>query len=176
MELSDHLTELGEFIEFNKGENIFTQGETSNHLYLVNKGFLKAYYTTPSGKEYVKSFISENNFIGISNTNYAKEGYCGYSLVCLEPSVLLRLRFPDLLDRIKREPDLTISVMNILIDVIIKKERREYEFLCLSAEQRYQQIKQHSPDILNRATQNDIARYLGITPVALSRIKHRTQC
>ena len=53
----------------------------------------------------------------------------------------------------------------------MKKERREYEFLCLSAEERYRLLIKRSPDLVRQVTQNEIARYLGITPVALSRIR-----
>jgi len=66
------------------------------------------------------------------------------------------------------------TFMKLLFNFSMKKERREYEFLCLSAEERYQLIREQTPDLLDRVTQNDIARYLGITPVALSRIRART--
>ncbi|MEM7216256.1 MAG: hypothetical protein AAF423_12000 [Pseudomonadota bacterium] len=55
----------------------------------------------------------------------------------------------------------------------MKKEMREYELLCLSAEDRYRRLMKSTPDIFNLVTQNEIARYLGVTPVALSRIKKR---
>ena len=64
-------------------------------------------------------------------------------------------------------------VIDGLLELAMKKERREYEFLCLSAEDRYRLIREREPTMLGRVTQNDIARYLGITPVALSRIKSR---
>ena len=64
-------------------------------------------------------------------------------------------------------------MINSLISLAIKKERREYEFLCLSAPERFALLKQRDPELVAKLTQNDIARYLGITPVALSRIKQR---
>jgi len=70
-------------------------------------------------------------------------------------------------------PEASGLVISSLIELAIKKERREYEFLCLSAPQRFALLKQRSPELVSRLTQNDIARYLGITPVALSRIKQR---
>ena len=55
-----------------------------------------------------------------------------------------------------------------------KKEQREYEFLNFSAEERYQKFAAENAQLIDHLTQNDVARYLGITPVALSRIKKRT--
>lgn len=134
----------------------------------MQKGFLKAYYLRSSGKEYVKTFVSENDFIGSSNAYRYP-----HTLVCLEPSRLLRLKYADLLDIVQQKPGRSPALINMLIDVIAKKERRKFEFLCLSAEERYQQILENTPELVKRATQNDIARYLGITPVALSRIRAR---
>ena len=55
----------------------------------------------------------------------------------------------------------------------IKKETREFELLCLPAEERYRRLLDAAPSLFERVTQNDIARYLGVTPVGLSRIKKR---
>jgi len=173
MELRDHLKELGEQVEYNKGEMVFRQGEASQYIYLIKQGLLKAYYITAGGKEFVKTFVWENDFIGSLSAYHLPEQGCSYSLVCLEPAILHRLKFLELLDIVKQDPSLSITLINIFLHILAKKERREFEFLCLSAEERYQQIKEKTPELLERATQNDIARYLGITPVALSRIRTR---
>ena len=65
------------------------------------------------------------------------------------------------------------AVIDLLMAFAMKKEQREYEFLCLDAEQRYQNLLAKSVDITQYITQNDITRYLGITPVALSKIKNK---
>jgi len=64
------------------------------------------------------------------------------------------------------------SLIDLLLNFAMKKEQREYELLCLSAQQRYQNLLARVPNIYEMVTQNDMARYLGITPVALSRIKN----
>ncbi|NOY85649.1 MAG: Crp/Fnr family transcriptional regulator [Nitrospirae bacterium] len=173
MALADDIQSGGKALVYDKGETIFRQGETDPHLYFVQKGFLKAYYLTASGKEYVKTFVPENDFIGSSNVYRYPQTGCTFTLVCLEPSRLLRLKYTDLINIVQQTPESALALINMLIDVIAKKERREFEFLCLSAEERYQQILKNTPELLKRATQNDIARYLGITPVALSRIRSR---
>lgn len=60
-----------------------------------------------------------------------------------------------------------------LLALAMKKEQREYEFLCLSAAERYLLFCQREAELVPRLSQLDIARYLGITPVALSRIRRR---
>jgi DNA-binding MarR family transcriptional regulator len=54
-----------------------------------------------------------------------------------------------------------------------QKERRERELLTLSAEGRYRSLLDEFPSVLDQVKQKDIARFLGITPVALSRIRKK---
>jgi hypothetical protein len=69
--------------------------------------------------------------------------------------------------------DIAASIVDFLLNFAMKKEAREYELLCLSPEERYKKLLEETPEILSLVTQNEIARYLGITPVGLSRIKKR---
>ncbi len=174
MGIETKLSKAGELVEYKKGEIVFTQGKPDNFLYSVKKGCLKAFYITDSGKEYVKSFLLENDYIASLSSYRSPDMLCKYNLVCLESSLLLRLKLSTIFDIIQEDPSITLDVFNLLINILLKKEQREYEFLCLSAEERYERIKKQTPELLVRATQYDIAGYLGITPVALSRIKSRT--
>ena len=171
MELNDYIEGLGELLRYEKGGVVCSQGDASHHLYLVKQGSLKAYYITHGGKEYVKSFVFENGFIGDLSSYHAPKPDCSFTLVCLEASLLFRFKYADMLDLAKKDTSVFVLIIDMLVSVISKKERREFEFLCLSSEERYKQIQEQTPELLERVTQNDIARYLGITPVALSRIK-----
>lgn len=62
-----------------------------------------------------------------------------------------------------------------LLKFALTKERRETEFLTESAEVRYRMLFDSSPELFDKVTQKDIARYLGITPVALTRIRNRSR-
>ena len=42
-----------------------------------------------------------------------------------------------------------------------------------STEQRYLKLKKERPDLINRIPQHQLATFLGMTPVSLSRIKNR---
>ena len=151
---------------------MFHQGDQDRTLYFVQSGLLKAFYLTADGKEFVKSFIGAGEIIGSINAAVSDEN-CTFSLVALEDSVLMRLDFDALYQRSQNDLETAQLMIGSLIKLAQKKERREYEFLCLSAEDRYRLIQENQPGILQSITQNDIAKYLGITPVALSRIKKR---
>ena len=172
MNFNEFLKQEGNLIKGAKNAHVFRQGDADRSLYLIQSGLLKAYYTSEDGKESVKSFIVPGEIIGSLTSAYSG-GTCSFSLLCLEPSNLVKVPFDMLYEYSQKNHEIAKSVIESLLHFSMKKEKREYEFLCLSAEERYRLIAETSPDLLRKVTQNDIARYLGITPVALSRIKKR---
>jgi len=172
MEKLTILGNIGQPLVCAKGDILIRQGDVDRSVYLLESGLLKAYYATLEGKELVKSFIQPGEFIGSLISCRTGEPST-FNLSCLEDCSLRRISFAELQEgRIKSQ-----EIANVLTDglmkLAIKKERREYEFLCLSAAERFSRLKEQEPELMERITQNDIARYLGITPVALSRIKQR---
>jgi len=162
----------GKSVNRKKGEHIFFQGKKDTSIYFIKSGLLKAYYTTEEGKEFVKSFLVTNDVIGSLSSAY-KGDHCSFSLICLEDTSLIEIPFSVIYDHSKTNQMIANHMIDLLLSFSIKKEKREYEFLCLTAEQRYRILEKEMPDIIDKVTQNDLARYLGVTPVGLSRIKKR---
>ncbi len=61
----------------------------------------------------------------------------------------------------------------LLVQQLIYKEKKEQMLLLNTPEQRYQYVQTHFPDWESQLTQRDLANYIGITPVSLSRIRQR---
>ncbi len=172
MKFDEFIAQNGKLRSTNAEEHLFRQGDLSQSLYIVKSGLLKAYYLSPDGKENIKSFILPGSSIGSLAAIYADQT-CTFSLMCLRPCELIVLKFDQLYEASREDPEISASVIDFLLSFGMKKEMREYELLCLSAEDRYRRLIENTPEIFNLVTQNEVARYLGITPVALSRIKKR---
>ena len=155
-------------------QHVFRQGDTDRKIYFVREGILKAYYVSTEGKETIKSFILAGDFIGSLTAAYRNE-VCSFSLVCQEQSVLLPVDFDILYNASQQDLKVASKVLDFVLGFAMKKERREMELLSMSAEDRYRQLQEQSPALLERVKQKEIARYLGITPVALSRIRKRIE-
>jgi CRP-like cAMP-binding protein len=56
---------------------------------------------------------------------------------------------------------------------LVDREKREAQLLTLSGTERYQSFRRDFPGLCDRLPQYLIASYLGLTPVALSRIKRK---
>lgn len=172
MKISEFIRSSGNPLSKNSGEHLFFQDEQDRSLYFVISGLLKCYYLSVDGKENIKSFILPGDTIGSLTATYAAEA-CSFNLICLQPCELLQIDFDKLYQASKNDAELSSEIVEFLLRFAMKKERREYELLCLSAEDRYRRLVSDSPQLLDLVTQNEIALYLGVTPVGLSRIKKR---
>jgi len=174
MKFHEFLADQGQVIVKDKNDHLFMQGEQDNALYYIKEGLLKAYYVSEDGKEFIKSFLLPENTITNLTSSHLKEP-CSFSVVCLMPSTLIKVDFKTLYQTGLMDQSIAGTIIDMLLKLALKKERREYEFLCLPVEKRYRLMQENMPELLQKVTQNDVARYLGITPVALSRIKNRLQ-
>jgi CRP-like cAMP-binding protein len=57
----------------------------------------------------------------------------------------------------------------------LNREEREMELLKYSAPERYSLFRRKFPHLLERLRKQDIAAYLGITPVSLSRLEAKAR-
>lgn len=155
-----------------KGDHIFNQGEVCRDVFCVRSGLIKVYYNTKDGKEWIKTFIADQGIIG-SRSSQALNIASPFSALCLEETEIISFSYNLFEDACFEDLQLARAVFRFTQWLGVKKELREYQLLCLSVEEAYQEFKLANPKLLDRLTQIDIARYLGITPIALSRIKKR---
>ena len=172
MKFSEFIDTHGLAVDVAADEHVFRQGDRSGSIYLLNSGLLKAYYLSAEGRETIKSFVLPGDLIGSLAAAHLKEA-CTFNLVALEAAALTKLDFDEIYAAGRSDLQMASAVIDFLLVFAMKKERREKEFLTESAETRYRMLVDQSPGLLDKVRQKDIARYLGITPVALSRIRAR---
>lgn len=172
MTFDEFVRQAGEPLRVEKNAYLFMQGDRHEFVYVVTEGLLKAFYVSEGGKETIKSFLLPGDFIG-SMTAVLEQDSCSFGLRSLRDSAVIRIPFARLREATVESGEIAAKVIEMLLAISMKKEQREYELLSLSAEERYLALCQRTPKIIEQVTQNDVARYLGITPVALSRIKKR---
>ncbi|MEM7779274.1 MAG: Crp/Fnr family transcriptional regulator [Pseudomonadota bacterium] len=155
-----------------EGGHVFMQGDLCSQVFMVRNGLLKAYYIRADGKEHIKSFQPEGSIIGSMVALMDAEA-ATFSLVAVEDSDLVALPYSQLADAARSDIQLAGALIEFLSAYGKRKERREFELLCLSPEDRFGLLQETMPSLLDRVSQADLAAYIGITPQALSRIKRR---
>jgi len=171
--LQSFIDQHGERMDVAEGRHLFRQGDRDPRLFLITSGLLKAYYVRPDGREHIKSFVPKGAIIG-SMVAMDGDGSCTFSLVALTASATISLPFALLERAAQADPALANAVIGFLSAYARRKEQREYELLCLSAEARYRAALAALGEITDEISQADLAAYIGITAPALSRLKRRT--
>ena len=157
---------------FAKSDYLIRAGESDTGLYLIQKGLVRFVYLTEDGKEFNKSFAAEGEFVGCLLSMLTTHN-CRFSIQALEACDTIFLSNLDRKRLFQRFPEWERLGRILAEQLALKKEAREAEFLLDSAEIRYQRFMTEHPDWIKRLPQYQIASYLGITDVALSRIRHK---
>ena len=147
-------------------------GELSRHLYFIQSGLLRLYYTSSEGKERNKAFYGSGQVTGAVSAAIAGTP-APFSIQALEPTITLRADFDTLFRNSHQHPELARVQIDLLASAFIRNERREAMLLTCSAEQRYQWLCDHEPELLERLPQFHIASYIGVDAVSLSRLKRK---
>ncbi len=158
--------------EYPAGTELFALGEPSSQFWVLEQGLVKLGYLTASGEDWIKSFIVDQGLFTGSG-DLLPDGINRYGATCLEPCRVAALPLAWLGNRIAGSPELQGDFARFAAWLQARKQRREEALLCASPEQRYRDLLAQDGALAARLRQADIARYIGITPIALSRIRRR---
>lgn len=156
------------------GETVFHQDEPHPYVYVIESGLVKLTYLRADGEEWIKSFAFEGRFFA-SLSALVPSGRASFSAVAVEGGRLERIPFATLQSLADNDLGWSRMIRSALMMLAERKERRERQFLTLSAEERYRSLIVEQPEAVARVPQKDLAGYLGITPVGLSRIATRVR-
>ena len=155
-----------------KGGYFVRAGEVSNSIGFLVSGMLRYFYIDPEGREYTRYFCKAGNFVS-SYTSVLAHRPSSYSIQALDDIDLIV--FPITNWQLLNAKDLLWSSLTIRVleSAQILSEERERSLILDSATERYLDLIGKFPGIEEKVKQYDLAGYLGITPVALSRIRGR---
>jgi CRP/FNR family transcriptional regulator, anaerobic regulatory protein len=93
-------------------------------------------------------------------------------VICFEPSLLFRINQANFQELAKTEYGKIICQM-AAESLFIHKQTQQLELLSKTAEQRYLEMLDKQPNIIQRTPNKYLASYLGITPESFSRIRKK---
>jgi len=163
--------EITELRSLEKGENFVRNGESSETIAIVVSGLLRAYYLDEDGKYYIRKFYKPMDVLGAFATALSQEP-AHVTIDTLEESTLLTFPYSRFVSL--READLRWERVNreLLELNYVQRERRAFQLLAFDAQKRYALFCAEYGDLAAKISKTDIASYLGISPVSLSRIIH----
>lgn len=155
---------------FKAGERFVEPGQPSVEAGFVVSGLFRFFYTDSEGREATKAFRGPGELVA-AYAELLDKRPSRTTVEALEDSELLVVRHERVTALYRSHPCWQELGRVIAEDHYRQRERREQELLQLSAEQRWRAFLKERPDLAARLPQKLIASYLGITPVALSRIR-----
>lgn len=154
-----------------KGEALLRTDETPSHAWRIQQGVLRIYYLSADGNERNRSFHAEGQWVGAGVPLLAEQRPSPYGIEALVRSVVVCVPLVELRQRCASEPRAAAAMQELAAWNFERQCRREAELLLMSATQRYQSAMQELGPLAKRIPLVHIASHIGITNVALSRLR-----
>jgi len=168
-DVAQRVVDQAKLLELPTRHILLNQGETPSDCYFLLEGVCHACYLTEDGRQYSKEFYWDQDvLLGFESLITGQPS--PYLLETLSACQLLALPI-ELLQQWREQGD--PLYIKLLERQLVHKEQKERFMLMHSPEERFQLFSESFPDLLKRVADYQVASYLGITPISLSRIKKR---
>ncbi len=164
------IVSLDIFRSVKKGTTLLKEGQKSLESYFVLKGCIRVYYII-DGEEKTTAFYTEMD--ALTPPCVISKTPSKYYISCLEDTILL-VSNSDMEEEVNTKfPKFEIMCRMFSAELLVKQQINFDEFKTSSPEQRYLNLLQKRPDLIQRVPQHQLASYLGIKPQSLSRLRAR---
>jgi CRP-like cAMP-binding protein len=160
-----------ELKNFQKKTTLLKSGAVATDLYLVLKGCMRMYYDK-QGVDISACFFTEHMFAGAYDS-FSSRRPSRYYVETVEDCQVLVINHARLQTLLSTYPKMHAFVLKILEERFVILHEWFSSHILDTPEERYLNLLTQRPDLLNRIPQHQIATFLGITPVSLSRIRNR---
>lgn len=166
------IIDLALFRSYKKGAVILREGHIARETYFVISGCVRAYYII-DGEEKTTAFYTE--FETVMGNSTRMDQPAAYNLSCLENSILI-VSNPSIEKLTFEKFPRFEKLCRIVSEHLLAKNQASFDsFRTSTPEQRYLELLEKRPDLIQRVPQYQLASYLGIKPESLSRIRKRLQ-
>lgn len=163
------LEEISTVRLFDKEFTILEQGKYCNHLWFINKGAVKSFECIDGNERVTHLFLSNMFF-----TNY----YCwvtknksDLTYKTVEESEIIEINYPKLEMLCTRYHIFDTIGRKMAERIFVQEYFNKKLLLNYTAKERYEYFEKEQPEIFQHFTLKDIASFIGITDVSLSRIR-----
>ena len=152
------------------GEMLAMPGDDRHEVLFIASGLLRFYYPGPDGKESNKAFVVEGEFAGAVAS--AQLGVpILYGIEALEDTILLATPYAALSELMDSDWAFERLGRKLAETILARKERKARDLMLKSASERYIDLLDTRPDLVQRVPLYHLASYLGMTDVHLSRVR-----
>ena len=166
------LLEISDFQKLSAKTRFLDFGYTDRKAFYLIEGYITGILRDAAEKEYNIMLRGPNSF-NINVEHLLGSNKAIYAFETITDSKILMFDFAEFEKIALSKKKFNTLYVNILKQNMIIMQNRIEESLTKNPEQRYVSLLQKSPELFQQAFNKQIAKYLGITPVSLSRIRKR---
>lgn len=164
------ITDLGIFKSYSKGKVLLKEGQYSGYGYFVVKGCLRTYYIK-NNEERTTEFYTESQ--SLTPQCVLSKLPSEYYVACVEDCILVVANESMEKEIFEKFPRFE-TLCRLLSEQLLAQNQAMFDdFKISSPEERYRNLLEKRPDLVQRVPQYQLASYLGITPQSLSRLRAR---
>lgn len=166
---TDELTNKLHTKTIQKGAYLLENGEKCRKIFFIDQGLVKTYFNGKD-KAFIMKFFPENSMFTVLDS-YIQQTVSNYTILALETTTITFIYKSDLEALCTKHHSIETFFGKLISSASINMMKRISEMLEENATERYNHfVKEHS-QLLQRISLGDLANYLGITQVSLSRIR-----
>jgi len=163
---------------FAPGELLASPARLETTVWYLHDGLVRLFSLAEDGSEHVHGFHGADEWVHGRLSSAALPDCCDAGALGLQALQTTRgtgFRLEELDEWGRNDPALAHYLLTKLMTMNAARLDREAALLTRSAEQRYLGLLAKQPQLLESVRLQDVAAWLGITPVALSRIRRRVR-
>lgn len=149
------------------GQQLLMQGQAQRFAYFIDSGVLVATHIDELGQEHYKEFYFSGELCFLYSA-WITNSNAQYSIEVLQPAQVRRIAISTF-----AQPSWQAMVVKLLQQQVLYKEAKEAFLLLKTPQQRYQYLYTYRRHWLAQLSLTQVAKYLGISAVSLSRIRKR---
>ncbi|OJV12985.1 MAG: Crp/Fnr family transcriptional regulator [Dyadobacter sp. 50-39] len=157
-------------LHFGKGDFLLKEGSVSNEYVFLTEGYMRSFATDPDGNDITTSFHGPHQVV-FEIASFFQRIPSRENIQALTPCAGVAITYATLNELFHALPEFREFGRSILVNGFSNLKSRMLSTITETAESRYLQLLQSSPDIFQHAPLRTIASYLGITDTSLSRIR-----
>ncbi|WP_430406680.1 Crp/Fnr family transcriptional regulator [Fluviicola sp.] len=150
---------------------LLEEGSIARKMYIIEKGALRI-WLNKNGNEITSQFFFEGKLV-TSLESFLSLQPSDFCLETIEESklfVLDKITFDELM---RNDTNFKEWFQDYILDRFLYYSKHVLSFLRDEPEERYIHLLKTNPVLLERVSQQDLASYIGITPVSLSHIRNK---
>jgi len=158
--------------KFHKGNTIIEQNKPTDKFYVLKSGLVGSFVKNEDNNGFIRTLYTKGNAFG-ALSSLIKDSIANASYECLTNCDVLEADFKDFIKLKETNRDFDILYNKVLEETYLRSEKKMDDLCLLDAKDRYLKLIREIPKITNFLPQYQIANYLSITPVQLSRIRKK---